>query len=36
VLGDRYISEFYGLRPEVPLALYIDRGLWARFLTTTH
>jgi uncharacterized protein (TIGR03663 family) len=35
VLGDRYISEFYGLRPEVPLALYIDRGLWARFLTTT-
>jgi uncharacterized protein (TIGR03663 family) len=33
-LGDRYISEFYGLRPEVPLALYIERGLWDRFLTT--
>ena len=34
-LGDRYISEFYGLRPEVPLALYIERGLWDRFLATT-
>jgi hypothetical protein len=34
-LGDRYISEFYGLRPEVPLALYIERGLWDRFLSAT-
>ena len=33
-LGDRYVSEFYGLRPEVPLALYIERGLWERFLAT--
>lgn len=32
VLGDRYISEFYGLRPEVLLTLYIERGLWDRFL----
>jgi hypothetical protein len=31
-LGDRYVSEFFGLRPEVPLALYIERGLWDRFL----
>jgi uncharacterized protein (TIGR03663 family) len=34
-LGDRYVSEFYGLRPEVLLALYIDRGLWDRFLPST-
>ena len=33
-LGDRYVSEFYGLRPEVPLALYVERGLWDRFLMT--
>jgi len=31
-LGDRYVSEFYGLRPEVLLTLYIERGLWDRFL----
>jgi uncharacterized protein (TIGR03663 family) len=31
-LGDRYVSEFYGLRPEVLLALYVERGLWERFL----
>jgi hypothetical protein len=31
-LGDRYVSEFFGLRPEVLLALYVDRGLWERFL----
>ena len=31
-LGDRYVSEFYGLRPEVLLALYIERGLWDRFM----
>jgi hypothetical protein len=30
--GDRYVSEFFGLRPEVLLTLYIDRGLWERFL----
>ena len=31
-LGDDYVSEFFGLRPEVLLALYIERGLWDRFL----
>jgi uncharacterized protein (TIGR03663 family) len=31
-LGDRYVSEFYGLRPEVLIALYVERGLWERFL----
>ena len=28
----RYVSEFFGLRPEVLLTLYIERGLWERFL----
>jgi uncharacterized protein (TIGR03663 family) len=32
MLGDRYVSEFYGLRPDVLLALYIERGLWDRYL----
>ena len=31
-LGDRYVSEFFGLRPEVLLTLYIERGLWERFV----
>ena len=31
-LGNRYVSEFFGLRPEVLLALYIEHGLWDRFL----
>jgi hypothetical protein len=31
-LGDRYVSEFYGLRPEVILTVYIERTLWQRFL----
>jgi uncharacterized protein (TIGR03663 family) len=31
-LGDRYVSEYYGLRPDVLIALYIERGLWDRFL----
>ena len=31
-LGDRYVSEFFGLRPDVLLTLYIDRTLWERFL----
>ncbi len=31
-LGDRYVSEFFGLRPEVLLTLYIERGLWERYL----
>ncbi len=32
VIGDRYVSEFYGLRPGVLLTLYIERPLWDRFL----
>ena len=32
-LGARYVSEFYGLRPEVLLTLYVERGLWDRFLS---
>ena len=31
-LGDRYVSAFYGLRPDVLLALYVERSLWERFL----
>ena len=33
-LGDRYVSEFYGLRPDVMLTLYVERGVWDRFLAT--
>jgi predicted membrane-bound mannosyltransferase len=33
-LGDRYVSEFYGLRPGVLLSVFIERGLWERFLET--
>jgi len=32
VLGERFVSEFYGLRPEVILTVYIERNLWERFL----
>ena len=31
-LGDRYVSEYYGLRPGVLLTVFIERGLWDRFL----
>jgi uncharacterized protein (TIGR03663 family) len=34
-LGDRYVSEFFGLRPDVLLMLYVERGLWDRFLSRT-
>jgi hypothetical protein len=27
-LGDGYVATLYGLRPEVFLALYVERGLW--------
>jgi hypothetical protein len=33
-LGDRYVSEFYGLRPGVLLTVFIERGLWDRFLAS--
>ena len=31
-LDDRYVSEFFGLRPDVLMTLYVERGLWDRFL----
>ena len=31
-LGDRYVATLYGLRPEVFLALHVERGLWERFV----
>jgi len=31
-LGDRYQQSFYGLRPEVVLALFVRRDLWDEFL----
>jgi uncharacterized protein (TIGR03663 family) len=31
-LGDRYVTEFYGLRPGVLLTLRVERGLWERFI----
>ncbi|HEV3485394.1 MAG TPA: hypothetical protein VG106_08305, partial [Vicinamibacterales bacterium] len=31
-LGERYVSEFFGLRPDVLQVLYIERNLWERFL----
>jgi uncharacterized protein (TIGR03663 family) len=32
LLGDDYQSEFYGLRPEVLLAVHIRQDLWNKFL----
>jgi hypothetical protein len=32
VLGDRYVSEFFGVRPDVLVTLYVERQLWDRFL----
>jgi len=31
-VGDRYVSQYYGLRPDVLLALYVERGLWDKYL----
>jgi hypothetical protein len=31
-LGERYVAEFFGLRPDVLQVLYIERTLWDRFL----
>jgi hypothetical protein len=31
-LGDRYVSEHYGLRPGALLTVFIERGLWDRLL----
>jgi predicted membrane-bound mannosyltransferase len=35
-LGDRYQAEFYGLRPNVLLTLFIERGRWERFLENSN
>jgi hypothetical protein len=32
VFGDRYVSELVGVRPDVLVALYVERGLSDRFL----
>ena len=31
-LGTRYVSEFFGVRPDVLLTLYVERSLWEAFL----
>jgi uncharacterized protein (TIGR03663 family) len=33
-LGDAYVRESHGLRPDVLLSVYIERGLWEKFLKT--
>lgn len=33
-LGNAYMTEFYGLRPEVLLSLWIRRDLWEQFMET--
>lgn len=33
-VGDRYVSEFFGLRPNIVVALFIEPGLWKRFLAS--
>jgi uncharacterized protein (TIGR03663 family) len=32
LLGDRYVSEYYGVRPGVLLTVFIERSLWDRFM----
>jgi len=32
LLEDDYLSEFYGLRPEVLLAVHIHQDLWNKYL----
>ena len=31
-LGDRYIQEFYGLRPDVVLTVFVERASWDRLM----
>lgn len=33
-VGDRYVSEFFGLRPNVLVTLFIEPALWERFLAS--
>jgi hypothetical protein len=32
MLGERYQSEFYGLRPNVLMSVFVERSLWDRFI----
>jgi uncharacterized protein (TIGR03663 family) len=34
MLGERYQSEYYGLRPNVLLSVFIERSLWDRFIAS--
>ena len=31
-LGERYQAEYYGLRPDVIMSVFIERSLWDRFI----
>ena len=33
-LGDPYVQEHYGLRPDVVLTLFIERPSWDRFIAS--
>ena len=33
-LDGAYQAEYYGLRPDVLLTVYIERGLWERYLAS--
>jgi predicted membrane-bound mannosyltransferase len=33
-LGDRYVQEHYGLRPDVILTVFIERAAWDRFIAS--
>jgi hypothetical protein len=33
-LGDRYVQEYYGLRPDVILTVFIERASWNRFIAS--
>ncbi len=33
-LGDRYVQEYYGLRPDVILTLFVERSAWDRFIAS--
>jgi uncharacterized protein (TIGR03663 family) len=34
LVGDRYHADFYGLRPDVVMTVFVERSLWDRFLLT--
>ena len=34
IVKDKYLTEYWGLRPEVPLILYIRKDVWAEFMKT--